>query len=919
MGSVWKRLQRVNKKAAKFQFTVSYHQLSLEFTPKWEPHKLSLVWARRSRRVVSQPMKWEPTLETPYKALVVWSLPENKQVDVTLFRDPRTRVLEDKDWSFIIEDVSPTGKRRPLAVSHLNMGTYASGDAKQHKLQLPFKPMTKKIVSAKLDCTLSCVLLKEGKATDEDMQSIASLMSEGYGDNTDIAPLDDVDEDYSQSDSMSSMKNTLNEVTQHLQKMTDSLSGSDMASTPISISSIQSFPKDDKTPTAEVISPIAEQPIILPSCSVPPPKRSDFHEPETDIYSEMCSEKLDNLDKLQEETDHSFIAPTRPKSMNLNLKPLDLKNNEIKTQKLTTPGQDLLEWCKDMTKDYAGVKVTNLTTSWRNGMAFCALIHHFKPDLIDFGSLSPHDVKGNCRKAFDAAAKLGIPRVIEPTDMDMLAVPDKLAVMTYLYQLRAHFTGHQLEIKQIGKTADESNYVIGKFSTDMDSATMHLFGKEILNLRKTKNQNKSGEQEKEINNKENNINHEPNTPKLRLPLVTNNNEPLEFPKEKEKSPTMVKDVKDIILNSSKNIIGKVLSPKITQNEKKPEPKPEKPFLMTRGEWYDPFDSVAEDIISEEDIISTSVTPIDNNKSLNTKVPEMNGADSTDDNNKKVQQVESKKNDINKNDLPKPNQQQTEEERQAQLLERARKLIAEARKSSTPTTEIISINMDTEDKLKKLTEDLSLLEKEVCDMRQNGTTPPKSPSPQNSDDISDSSSLNREKVTPDKLPDDLGFAQMGIDVHNYIEQELEDLEREQSAIDDQAAKLEKELRAVMESPDSNVEEDLMAQWFTLVNKKNALLRRQMQLNILEQEGDLERRYKMLNKELQLSLAIEDWRKTDEQRARETHLLEELVQIVNKRDELVQHLDNQEKAIEEDDRIEKDLSHIDLQPKEKCVIQ
>ena len=73
--------------------------------------------------------------------------------------------------------------------------------------------------------------------------------------------------------------------------------------------------------------------------------------------------------------------------------------------------------------------------------------------------------------------------------------------------------------------------------------------------------------------------------------------------------------------------------------------------------------------------------------------------------------------------------------------------------------------------------------------------------------------------------------MGIDVHNYIEQELADLEREQGAIDDQAAKLEKKLRSVMESPDSSVEEALMAQWFTLVNKKNALLRRQMQLNIL----------------------------------------------------------------------------------------
>lgn len=35
MGSVWKRLQRVNKRAAKFQFTVSYHQVTVETTPKW--------------------------------------------------------------------------------------------------------------------------------------------------------------------------------------------------------------------------------------------------------------------------------------------------------------------------------------------------------------------------------------------------------------------------------------------------------------------------------------------------------------------------------------------------------------------------------------------------------------------------------------------------------------------------------------------------------------------------------------------------------------------------------------------------------------------------------------------------------------------------------------------------------------------
>lgn len=182
-------------------------------------------------------------------------------------------------------------------------------------------------------------------------------------------------------------------------------------------------------------------------------------------------------------------------------------------------------------------------------------------------------MKGNCKKAFDAGDKLGIPRVIEPTDMHMLAgkyqcnflcgktlkfplVPDKLAVMTYLHQLRAHFTGHQLEVQQIGKTSEESNYVIGKFNTDKDTdITKQVFGQEIMNLRKAKQNQKSREssKEKELNA----VNKETTEAKQKLHLqlkITNEPEPV---KEKEKSPTTVKDVKDIILNSSKNIMSKV--------------------------------------------------------------------------------------------------------------------------------------------------------------------------------------------------------------------------------------------------------------------------------------------------------------------------------------------------------------------------
>lgn len=73
-------------------------------------------------------------------------------------------------------------------------------------------------------------------------------------------------------------------------------------------------------------------------------------------------------------------------------------------------------------------------------------------------------------QAYDGFASLGISRLLEPSDMVLLAIPDKLTVMTYLYQIRAHFSGEELNVVQIEANSSRSTYKVGDFETDTNSS-----------------------------------------------------------------------------------------------------------------------------------------------------------------------------------------------------------------------------------------------------------------------------------------------------------------------------------------------------------------------------------------------------------------------------------------------------------------
>jgi len=202
-----------------------------------------------------------------------------------------------------------------------------------------------------------------------------------------------------------------------------------------------SYSRSSSTPAMPTLSPISEhpsKPVFTPSTTPTQIKENP-----------LCVSAAVSPAKSDAETSASPVSILSNKSqVNRHLRMYD------SSAMISTGGPDplaalvknggskrnaLLKWCQSKTTGYVDVDITNFSSSWNDGMAFCALLHTYIPDKIPYSTMKQAEKRRNFTIAFTAAESVGIPTTLNLTEMVSIERPDWQQIMTYVTNIYKYF------------------------------------------------------------------------------------------------------------------------------------------------------------------------------------------------------------------------------------------------------------------------------------------------------------------------------------------------------------------------------------------------------------------------------------------------------------------------------------------------
>ncbi|CAG9540867.1 unnamed protein product [Cercopithifilaria johnstoni] len=487
MTSVWRRIQKSNKKSVKYRFIITPQELLIICSTNWHPQSVVVTCMHRRRKVEGRVRRWESSMTDPCRGLIVWpsQTPDPLLFDTTLYCDDSSHHYSDKEWTLLVEECTRKGKRKAIAAVNLNMPLFVQNPETVVELKLKLRPLWPELSHCSMQILISSILIGDEETNDFNMKREISSVDGGQRASIagDIAETEQRTSSAKESAVVTSYSMNLNDLerpeTSDEEKGVDLASQIENAYKSNGIIDIRErfFDLNHSYSTiqdAKVTNAAERNKSAHVDANGSEDGRQDA--PRTLLIDHMSQQESKSSERVKTEViDVGFQAKNTDKSPNLNLE------KEPKALPAIMEGEDLLAWCQRVTKDYPSIKITDFTKSFRSGLAFCAIIHRYRPDLLGpFSKLNFTDSHSNrlenCRKALDAAALIGVEKKLDAGIT--VTLPDRNDVRCFLSELRMRLV--DVPAMKRESSVNESDYRISALFNLSESETSVMRELEIL-------------------------------------------------------------------------------------------------------------------------------------------------------------------------------------------------------------------------------------------------------------------------------------------------------------------------------------------------------------------------------------------------------------------------------------------------------